>query len=718
MFQISSHFSSKNHTMSLSNKPRKEPHAQAPSEICHECSRYDFPAALATFHSIQYLSPRRMGYGIKIANVGKRYRTPFETNCSLCRLLLASRKSSLDLYPLKNEDEDDTDELRAFLLSAYDMFDDAQSTIFGPLIRRGNRCICIDVVSSKFPIDRKQRHAHGAKHGRAVICHPQLPTRFPVQTVLPYLDPGVARKWIDYCKDCHPATCSTQENASATNLNLIDCQSLVVEQGLPQAPPYVALSYVWGSPTACDQYSPKAPSGDTFSLPPILPAVILDAIAVTKSLGYRYLWVDKFCIDQVNNDVKHQQIAQMDSIYETAQVTIVAAAGSDETHGLPGVGSKRRPAQPIARTKKLTVLSTMRDVRDAIRSSKWFTRGWTFQEALLTRRRLVFTEEQVYFECAAMNCCESLPAVYRVPYLRRPRAGLFEISGWRNLNGSSNRFENTLDMFMRYLTAVEDYTPRQLSYQHDSLNAFAGIIKKFERAPHPIIQLWGIPTTIEYRYQAERYFVQGLCWNHAYSCWGHEEPRRPSRRPDFPSWSWAGWAGKVNYTKKSSRVLMGLLSSRRELRSLKHSISTLRVRVKISFESDAGQIFKISDMAGLTSIHGFDMTFFKVLQLRASVFPSSAVSYTKKSGWRLMGRPAVVSLSQGPESQHRFLEQLNAKDSGLQIIYVGGKDSLIYGLILETQGSGASSRVGLITAYQFDDDIFSRHFEQRIFRII
>jgi hypothetical protein len=103
--------------------------------------------------------------------------------------------------------------------------------------------------------------------------------------------------------------------------------------------------------------------------------VILDAIAVTKSLGFRYLWVDKFCIDQVNKNVKHQQITHMDAVYENAEITIIAAAGVDETCGLPGVRSKAPSAQPVARIGGLTVLSTMRDVQNSIRSSKWFTRG-------------------------------------------------------------------------------------------------------------------------------------------------------------------------------------------------------------------------------------------------------------------------------------------------------------------------------------------------------
>ena len=43
-----------------------------------------------------------------------------------------------------------------------------------------------------------------------------------------------------------------------------------------------------------------------------------------------------------------------------------------------------------------------------VETSKWNTRGWAYQEGLLARRRLVFTESQVYFQCTAMHYHESL----------------------------------------------------------------------------------------------------------------------------------------------------------------------------------------------------------------------------------------------------------------------------------------------------------------------
>lgn len=55
---------------------------------------------------------------------------------------------------------------------------------------------------------------------------------------------------------------------------------------------------------------------------------------------------------------------------------------------------------------------------------------------------------------------------------------MFERSGWQKFVGFRGKPGDTLNIFIRYLTAVEDYTARELRFGQDSLNAFAGIIKK------------------------------------------------------------------------------------------------------------------------------------------------------------------------------------------------------------------------------------------------
>lgn len=87
-------------------------------------------------------------------------------------------------------------------------------------------------------------------------------------------------------------------------------------------------------------------------------------------------------------------------------------------------------------------------------------------------------------------------------------------------------------------------------------------------------------------------------------------------------------------------------------------------------------------MAKFSPIDHFDIAFATILRLHASVFPSSSFSYDEKSGRKLFGIPAVMSLSQGPDSPSRFLDLLNETDSGLQCIHVGDADTTIFGLDL------------------------------------
>lgn len=248
----------------------------------------------------------------------------------------------------------------------------------------------------------------------------------------------------------------------------------------------MALSYVWGKPGNIDTTLRR--TGDKLLLPEKLIPVISDAASVTKAVGLKYLWVDQFCIDQDDSDAKAEQVMQMNAIYENANLTIVAAAGTDQTYGLPGVGQRQRTAQRTASFSGLSVISTMRDPQFSIRSSRWASRGWTFQEAALARRRLVFTDEQLYIECNAMNCFESVCSPLDMLHTKNNsksldviRAGIFG-RGVTEKFGKLDPGRMTLcDVFQQYLSAVQDYSSRYLRRHRDSLNAFQGIVQRYSK---------------------------------------------------------------------------------------------------------------------------------------------------------------------------------------------------------------------------------------------
>jgi hypothetical protein len=64
-------------------------------------------------------------------------------------------------------------------------------------------------------------------------------------------------------------------------------------------------------------------------------------------LGERHLWVDQYCVNQHEHDIKNIQIGGIDHIYAGAYATIVVAAGSNADDALPGVSRPRSHTQRV-----------------------------------------------------------------------------------------------------------------------------------------------------------------------------------------------------------------------------------------------------------------------------------------------------------------------------------------------------------------------------------
>lgn len=359
-----------------------------------------------------------------------------------------------------------------------------------------------------------------------------------------------ALSWIKCCTDAHEA-CRPPRKRDIHEYRLIDCYELTIVVA-EKSKPYVALSYVWGS-------SKKNAAIRTDRLPaPLpknLPLVITDAILVTISLGFRYLWVDRLCIDQVNHDTKHRQLHEMDVIYADSELTIIGAAGQDGDYGLPGVSSRPRTTSILAQFGG-TEAAYIQHPYGLIRKSKWYSRGWTYQEAFLSRRRLVFLDNQTYFECMSDNSCEMLPFHPTRHWEPTQQRIYSRITGTGLWNGTNCAYS---DPTARYIdNIVSEYTTRDLSYDSDSLIALSGVLhhlKTQSNFSHILGIPWGIPQEISKDENLhadwkdcsdDDVFVAGLCWFHLRGCWYAK--RKPRRRHEFPSWTWAGWAGQIGYT--------------------------------------------------------------------------------------------------------------------------------------------------------------------------
>jgi hypothetical protein len=154
------------------------------------------------------------------------------------------------------------------------------------------------------------------------------------------------------------------------SLRFIDCQTRqVVAANIDDV--YVALSYVWGNNREDCIIAP-------LTVPEPAPAVIEDAMVVVVALGLRFLWVDRYCISQEDESDKRAQIPHMDATYKNAHLTIVAAAGKDSEHGLPGVQSRSRNPHVVEKIEGRTLFTVPGDPCHLVRNRPgWEERGRT-----------------------------------------------------------------------------------------------------------------------------------------------------------------------------------------------------------------------------------------------------------------------------------------------------------------------------------------------------
>jgi hypothetical protein len=203
--------------------------------------------------------------------------------------------------------------------------------------------------------------------------------------------------------------------------------------------------------------------------------VVEDAMVVVKALGKRYLWVDQWCIEQNNGNVKHLQIQEMDRMYAGAYATIVASAGSNSTFGLPGISRSRRSEQLSATVSDMELYSSLPPLQIALNAATWNERGWTYQETILSRRCLFFTDIQVYFVCAGMSSCEAaiLNQIASPPTSTLHHSTESAMSAVIFRDGNFTLGEPPFDQFAAHIC---QFSGRHLTYDNDILNAFRGLL--------------------------------------------------------------------------------------------------------------------------------------------------------------------------------------------------------------------------------------------------
>ena len=338
-----------------------------------------------------------------------------------------------------------------------------------------------------------------------------------------FISPGhlrieMVKGWLSSCDELHSATCRPIWTQELPDLKLVDVETRRIVRPPVGSFDYLALSYVWGG---VDQQSYRL--GCSLRK---LPQTIEDAIDLSRKLGKRYLWVDSLCIDQSDTTDQEQQIRTMKNIYSGAYVTIVALSGKSANSGLPWLKqSKDIFPQLWCRVKGKRLVGLMPTLSQQIWRTPWGQRAWTLQEALLTPRCLYISDHQLYFECNGMQCCESLNDTkswaHHIRLESKPAYG-----GWLASKVGDGCLRTPIDQpshrMERYGSKLTLYSYRSMTNQIDALSAFSGILQ-FLGTMYTKGFFVGLPIED---------FQWGLLWCSQYT---------PTRRPGFPTWSWAGW---------------------------------------------------------------------------------------------------------------------------------------------------------------------------------
>lgn len=338
-------------------------------------------------------------------------------------------------------------------------------------------------------------------------------------------------QWIKTCEEHHQDSCGSSNLAFPHHspehhrVHLINVAERIVAVHDPTTSRYAALSYVWGKHT--NEYTrlvyefwlqQEETNSTSIQLPSIVPKIIEDAMCICKTLSIPYLWVDLYCVHQIDPIKKAADIRAMGQIYHNSPIALVAGSPSGL---LPASGTGTiGPEQMIETIASRRYISALPSLRAEICYSAWYHRAWTFQEGQLAKRIAYFGQYDVSFLCGAGRWRESLHSGIYGHNIHIPDVDLTS-RGCLAVSSASAWFHKSNWFFRNYCVLVLGYSGRALASEDDKLNAVSGCLDLLANSQN-IHFFAGLPSSD---------FHYALFWTGEYD----------RARDGFPSWSWAGW---------------------------------------------------------------------------------------------------------------------------------------------------------------------------------
>ena len=510
---------------------------EGPDELCVACSKVDF---YSLFTERRYFPGGGNDEKPVRVTLGTAAEITANAKCPFCRLLKHELFQEGPEYPWQIEGKDVSPSkiqctvwpIRADYEEEMTYLNEKTRNLVATRLRVDWRPL--DGLSEK----ENYLVAHQRNTGNGIqLLSPDAvdPTRpllngYQASTIDNNLD--LLRNWMNTCVSSHIPESNERiyhrefrDSGLQYGIRVIDVENRVLVNMNPESIDYAALSYVWGDDQA--QYiklqeevvAHTDPTGRTMShLPSNIPRVIEDSIYVCSKLSIPYLWVDLYCIDQGDLVRKTFEIQAMGHIYRHSKLTLIAGSGLDSEAGLLPRADLGQ-MQKIETVKGRKYITSLPGIRHQIHCSRWHRRAWTMQEGQLATRCAFFGNYDISFMCESGHWRESL---HSGPYahdaqavdINRDSKGYYALSALGWMKDPNWKFGD-------YNSLLMSYTPRDLSYESDKLNAISGCLNIFTERKH-VSFICGLPA---------RDFHYALLWTGEYD----------RLRDGFPSWSWAGW---------------------------------------------------------------------------------------------------------------------------------------------------------------------------------
>jgi hypothetical protein len=311
------------------------------------------------------------------------------------------------------------------------------------------------------------------------------------------------------------------------------------------APKYAALSYCWGPRAHADQQLKTTDENigqHLFEIPMKgMPAVLKDAIRATRELGIPFIWIDCLCIIQGNLQDWEKEAGSMHKVYGSAYITLCPTMSKSCLNGFlfrdppsivfPYHSLNGQPAgmYRIRFTRswiwKMYLTVPHHPFAVDLISGSWVRRGWTFQEAALSSRMVLFGASATHFHCRTSRVTEGEDTETSVSL---DDLGLFPLLP-STLSGDK------LDEAWKHIVA--SYSQRNFTKHTDAIAALAGLAHRFHSLREKDEYCSGMwLSQLHEQLLWRRAMYEGISWGWFFNLLDPELPERVLLHA--PSWSW------------------------------------------------------------------------------------------------------------------------------------------------------------------------------------